>query len=495
MGDDEPMRPLENLTFDNSFSRLPESFYQRVKPMPFPNPHLVSFNHAAAELIDLDPREAIRTEFAEFFSGARLLPGSEPLAMLYSGHQFGHYVPQLGDGRAILLGEVRNQKGEKWDLHLKGAGLTRYSRDGDGRAVLRSTIREYLCGEALHGLGIPTTRSLCIIGGEEIVLRELPEPGAMLVRMAPSHIRFGNFEVFFYRGQHDHLKILADHVIQHHYPHLIEAENCYARLLHEVAARTGELIAQWQAVGWAHGVMNTDNMSILGLTLDYGPYGFMERFDPAFICNHSDHHGRYSFQNQPDIGYWNIRALAQALSPLMNQDHVLKAPEIYEKAMIVRYSELMRGKLGLVENHAGDDKLVTDLLNLMHSSRVDYTSFFRSLNEFQVNSDESSSALRDQFLHREAFDAWVTFYRERLIAEKSQDEERKVRMNRVNPKYVLRNHLAQKAISQATQHHDYSEIDRLLNLLKDPFSERSGMDEYAAPPPPGSDQIIVSCSS
>ena len=311
----------------------------------------------------------MRPEFAgSFFPGLGCCPASEPLAMLYSGHQFGHYVPQLGDGRAILLGEVRNQKGEKWDLHLKGAGLTRYSRDGDGRAVLRSTIREYLCGEALHGLGIPTTRSLCIISGEEIVLRELPEPGAMLVRMAPSHVRFGNFEVFFYRRQQDNLKILADHVIQHHYPHLIEGENCYARLLHEVAARTGELIAQWQAVGWAHGVMNTDNMSILGLTLDYGPYGFMEQFDPAFICNHSDHHGRYSFQNQPDIGYWNIRALAQALSPLMNQDDVLKAPEIYEKAMIERYSELMRGKLGLVESHAGDDKLVTDLLNLMHSA-------------------------------------------------------------------------------------------------------------------------------
>jgi len=489
------MRVLEDLTFDNSFARLPDTFYQRVNPMAIPNPHLVSFNPSAAELIDLDPDEVKRPEFAEYFSGARLLPGGEPLAMLYSGHQFGHYVPQLGDGRAILLGEVRNKNGEKWDLHLKGAGLTRYSRDGDGRAVLRSTIREYLCGEALHGLGIPTTRSLCIITGEEIVLRELPEPGAMLVRMAPSHVRFGNFEVFFYRRQHDNLKILADYVIQHHYPHLIEAENRYARLLHEVAVRTGELIAQWQAVGWAHGVMNTDNMSILGLTLDFGPYGFMEQYDPAFICNHSDHHGRYSFQNQPDIGYWNIRALAQALSPLIEQDDIPKAPEIYEKAMIERYAEFMRGKLGLAERHAGDDKLVTDLLNLMDSSRVDYTSFFRSLNEFQVSSDEPSSALRDQFLHREAFDDWAARYRERLLAEKTQDEERKGRMNRVNPKYVLRNHLVQKAISQATQQKDYSEIDRLLNLLNDPFTERPGMEEYSAPPPPGSAQIIVSCSS
>jgi uncharacterized protein YdiU (UPF0061 family) len=221
----------------------------------------------------------------------------------------------------------------------------------------------------------------------------------------------------------------------------------------------------------------------------------MEQFDPAFICNHSDHHGRYSFQNQPDIGYWNIRALAQALSPLIERDDILKAPQIYEKAMIERYAELMRGKLGLAESHAGDDKLVTDLLNLMDSSRVDYTSFFRSLSEFQVSSNEPSAALRDQFLHREAFDDWAARYRERLVAEKSQDEERMGRMNRVNPKYVLRNHLAQKAISQATQQKDYSEIDRLLNLLNDPFTERPGMEEYSAPPPPGSASIIVSCSS
>ena len=489
------MRPLEKLIFDNSFAKLPEVFYQRVNPMPFPNPHLVSFNPAAAALIDLDPGEAKRPEFAEFFSGSKLLPGSEPIAMLYSGHQFGHYVPQLGDGRAILLGEVRNDRGEKWDLHLKGAGLTRYSRDGDGRAVLRSTIREYLCGEALHGLGIPTTRSLCITSGEEIVLRELPEPGAMLVRMAPCHVRFGTFEVFFYRRQHEYLKILADYVIQHHYPHLIGVEDRYARLLHEVAIRTGELIAQWQAVGWAHGVMNTDNMSILGLTLDYGPYGFMERFDPAFICNHSDHHGRYSFQNQPDIGYWNIRALAQALSPLMEQEEVFKAPEAYEGAMTERYAELMRSKLGLRESHSGDAKLVTDVLNLMDSSRVDYTSFFRSLSEFRVEGKDPGSGIRVQFLHREAMDDWAARYRERLLVEKSRDEERRGRMNRVNPKYVLRNHLAQEAIAQAIQHKDYSAIDRLLDLLNDPFADRSGMDEYALPQAPGSPPIIVSCSS
>jgi len=489
------MNTLENLSFDNTYVQLPEVFFERVKPTSFPNSYVVSVNPHAADLLNLDPGEFKRPDFAEYFCGAKLLPGSDPIAMLYSGHQFGHYVPQLGDGRAILLGEVKNQKGERWDLQLKGAGLTRFSRDGDGRAVLRSTIREYLCGEAMHGLGIPTTRSLCIVAGEEIVLREMPEPGAMLLRMAPTHVRFGSFEVFFYRRQHDNLKILADYVIGHHYPHVLEAENSYARLLHEVAIRTGHLVAQWQAVGWAHGVLNTDNMSILGLTLDYGPYGFMERYDPTFICNHSDHHGRYSFQHQPDIGYWNIRALAQALSPLIDDEAIQLTPDLYEQAMLEQYAGLMRAKLGLLETHAGDDKLVTDLLNLMDSSRVDYTTFFRALGKFQHDAPSANSTLRDFFLHREAFKDWADRYRERLFAEKSQEVERKVRMDQVNPKYVLRNHFAERAIQQATREKDYSEIDRLLKLLNHPFAEQPGMEAYALPAPDDSPSIIVSCSS
>jgi uncharacterized protein YdiU (UPF0061 family) len=494
-GDNTHMNTLEELLFENTYAALPEVFSERVKPTPFPNPYVVSVNPGAADLLNLDPGEFTRPDFAEYFCGAKLLPGSDPIAMLYSGHQFGHYVPQLGDGRAIMLGEVRNEKGERWELQLKGAGLTRFSRDGDGRAVLRSTIREYLCGEAMHGLGIPTTRSLCIVAGEEIVWREMPEPGAMLLRMTPSHVRFGSFEVFFYRRQHEYLKLLADYVIEYHYPHVREVENPYARLLHEVAMRTGHLVAQWQAVGWAHGVLNTDNMSILGLTMDYGPYGFMERYDPTFICNHSDHHGRYSFQHQPDIGYWNIRALAQALSLLIDEESLQMAPQLYEQAMLEKYAELMRGKLGLVESHAGDDKLVTDLLNLMDSSRVDYTTFFRALGNFQQDVPAANAALRDFFLHREAFDDWAGRYRERLLAEKSQDVERKVRMDQVNPKYVLRNHLAERAIQQATREKDYSEIDRLLELLSHPFTDQPEMEGYAIPAPDDSPPVIVSCSS
>ncbi|MEW6613804.1 MAG: protein adenylyltransferase SelO family protein, partial [Pseudomonadota bacterium] len=296
------MRPLEDLDFDNSFARLPEPFYSRVMPTPVPAPELLSYNETAAALLDLDPREAQRPEFVEYFSGNRPLPGSEPLAALYAGHQFGHYVPQLGDGRAILLGEVRNRAGERWELQLKGAGRTPYSRGGDGRAVLRSTIREYLCSEAMHGLGIPSTRALCIVGSELEVYRESVERGAVLLRLAPSHVRFGSFEVFFYRDQHAELKLLADYVIERHYPELADGDDRYVRFFQEVVLRTARLLAQWQAVGFAHGVMNTDNMSILGLTLDYGPFGFLDRYDPGFICNHSDHAGRYAFDRQPQIG-------------------------------------------------------------------------------------------------------------------------------------------------------------------------------------------------
>ena len=489
------MHALETLVFDNTYSRLPEIFFERVPPTPFSMPHLVSFNPAAAEMIDLDPDEAKRPEFAEYWCGKRPLPGSDPLAMLYAGHQFGVYVPQLGDGRAILLGEARNGNGEKWDLHVKGAGPTRYSRDGDGRAVLRSTIREYLCGEALHGLGIPTTRSLCIVGSDEVVYRERVETGAMLIRMAPSHVRFGTFEVFFYRKQHDHLKTLADYVIAGHFPHLIDDSDKYARFLAEVAERTGRMIAHWQAVGWAHGVMNTDNMSILGLTLDYGPYGFMDDFSPGFIPNHSDRQGRYSFQNQPDIGYWNIRALAHALSPLLEEADVHGAPELYEDTMLKTYADLMQAKLGLQETREGDDKLRRDLLALMHSNHVDYTRFFRTLGNFNQDDPLVNSAIRDQFLDREGFDWWAERYRARLKAEHSVDVERKARMDRCNPKYVLRNYLVQVAIQRATREQDFSEIDCLLELLRHPFDEQPEMEDYAAPPPDWGKHIVVSCSS
>ncbi len=489
------MRQLETLQFVNTYARLPEAFYRRVMPSPLPSPHLVSFNPDAAGLIDLDPDEAKRPEFPRCFGGDLLPPGADPVAMLYYGHQFGVYAGQLGDGRAILLGEVRNQAGEKWDLHLKGAGATPFSRDGDGRAVLRSTIREYLCGEAMYGLGIPTTRSLCIVAGEEPVMRETVETGAMLLRMAPTHIRFGSFEAFYYRRQHDYVALLADYVIGQFFPHLANEADKYARFFRDVAERTARLLAQWQAVGFAHGVMNSDNMSIVGLTLDYGPFGFLDEYNPAFICNHSDHQGRYAFQNQPDIGYFNLRCLAQALSPFLGQQEAQAALDQYEAVVASRYEALMREKLGLREAKPDDAALVRDLLQLMQAGRADYTNFFRALGTFRQGPEEQNEPLRDWFLDREAFDAWAVRYKERLRAEGSRDEERKARMDRVNPKYVLRNYLAQAAIERATQHKDYAEIDRLRELLRDPFTEQPGMDAYAAAPPEGAKTIIVSCSS
>jgi uncharacterized protein YdiU (UPF0061 family) len=372
--------------------------------------------------------------------------------------------------------------------------MTPFSRDGDGRAVLRSTIREYLCSEAMQGLGIPTARALCIVGSDDKVYREQIETGATLVRMAPSHVRFGTFEIFHYRQQYEHLKVLADYVIDQHFPHLREVADKYARFFAQVVERTGTLIAQWQAVGWAHGVMNTDNMSILGLTLDYGPYGFMDDYDAGFICNHSDHNGRYAFNQQPYIGLWNLSCLAQALLPLAEKDALKAALDSYTPSFEKAFLREMRAKVGLQEERAGDEELIRDLLGLLQESRADYTIVFRELGTFSSVEGATNEKLREHFLNRDRFDEWVLRYRNRLRSEQSRDDDRLLRMNRVNPKYVLRNYLAQLAIEKAQQK-DYSEIDRLLTLLHNPFRDQPEMDGYAAPPPNWGKHVAVSCSS
>ncbi|MGI9106015.1 MAG: protein adenylyltransferase SelO [Pyrinomonadaceae bacterium] len=490
------MRKLEELQFDNSYARLlPPAFYSKVSSTPFPKPHLVSFSRAAAELIDLDPREVERTEFVEYFGGNRLLPGAEPLAMLYAGHQFGSYVPQLGDGRAILLGEVRNAGGGKWDLHLKGAGPTPYSRGFDGRAVLRSTIREYLCGEAMHALGIPTSRALCIIGGDEPVRRETIETAAMLVRLCESHVRFGTFEVFYYRGQYECVRELADYVIAQHFPELADVPDKYRQFLLEVVRRTARLIAEWQAVGFAHGVLNTDNMSILGLTLDYGPFGFMDDYHAHFIPNHSDHSGRYAFDRQPAIGLWNLSCLAQTLLNLITREEATDALDAYQPIFAAHYGKLMREKLGLIEEFADDAELLLSLLGLLEANGADYTNFLRRLGNFRMSDEVRHDELRDMFIDPLAFDAWAARYRQRLRAEASNDDERKSRMDQVNPKYVLRNYLAQHAIQEAIERRDYAELEQLLGLLRAPFTEQPDMKRYAESPPDWGKRLAVSCSS
>ena len=488
-------KTLEQLTFDNTYARLPEPFYAKLHPTPFAAPpSLIHANPAAADLIDLDPGEFRRPECAGVFGGSMLVPGMEPLAMLYAGHQFGVYVPQLGDGRAILLGEATNERGERWDLHLKGAGLTPFSRDGDGRAVLRSTIREYLCSEAMQGLGIPTTRALCLVASEDKVYREQVETGAMLVRMAPSHVRFGTFEVFYYRKQFEQLRTLADYVIAQHFPHLQDLSDKYGAFFAEVVERTATLIAKWQAVGWAHGVMNTDNMSILGLTLDYGPFGFMDDYDAGFICNHSDHNGRYAFNRQPYIGLWNLSCLAQALLPLAEKEALKAGLDRYTPLFEAEYLRLMRAKCGLTDARPEDDELIRDFLGLLQGSHADYTIVFRELAEFSARAEARNERLREHFLDRARFDEWAARYRDRLRSERSHDADRRQRMHRVNPKYVLRNYLAQQAIENA-QRGDFSEIDRLFTLLRDPVTDQPGMESYAAAPPNWGKHLAVSCSS
>lgn len=488
------MAKLNQLNFDNTFSRLSNILYAGVKPTPLPAPYLINFNTSAAELLNLDSAEAQHPDFADYFIGNRLLPGSEPLAMLYAGHQFGQYVPQLGDGRAMLLGEIQNSVGEHWDVQLKGAGPTPFSRRGDGRAVLRSSIREYLCSEAMHSLGIPTTRALCIVGSNYEIYRESTETAAVITRLSPSHVRFGSFEVFYYRKQHQQLVTLADYVIAKHFPHLAQTPDKYPQFLNEVVSRTATLMAKWQAVGFAHGVMNSDNMSILGLTLDYGPFGFMENYDPSFICNHSDPTGRYAYDQQPHIGLWNLACLAQALTPLISMQDAEAALDTYAPAYTEHHMTLMRQKLGLTQTSAQDAPLIATLLQIMHANKIDYTNLFRSLGNFTTASNANNAALRDQFADRPAFDAWAESYGTRLQSEPGTDAERKTRMDKVNPKYILRNYLAQNAITKAEQQ-DFSEIERLLRLLQRPFNAQSGMEEYAAATPDWAKGIEVSCSS
>ena len=486
---------LDNLPFSNTFAALSPAFYSRVAPTPFDTePTLIHFNTQAAALLDLDPTVQHDPRFVEAFSSRRRLPGMDPIAMLYAGHQFGHYVPQLGDGRAIILGETTNQRGEKWELQIKGSGQTPYSRGSDGRAVLRSSIREYLCSEAMHGLGIPTTRGLCLIGSADEVHRERVETGAMLTRLAPSHVRFGSFEVFYYRDQHEQVRVLADYVITQHYPELADLPDRTLRFLQTVIERTARLIAQWQAVGFAHGVMNTDNMSILGLTLDYGPYGFMEAYDPGFICNHSDHHGRYAFDQQPQVGQFNLSCLAQALLPLLEIEAARAALDGYQARFIEHYHHLMAQKLGFAQPDETVVHLLEELLAQMHASRIDYTLLFRALSEVSLDSNEGAAALRDRFIDRERFDLWLDGYRTHLRARARDDATRRPAMLATNPKYVLRNYLAQVVIEKAEQG-DYAEIERLLTVLRAPFDEHPQQARYAETAPAWADNIQVSCSS
>jgi hypothetical protein len=411
-------------------------------------------------------------------AGHVALEGFTPLAMVYSGHQFGVWAGQLGDGRALLIGQVRNRKGELWDIQLKGAGMTPYSRFADGRAVIRSSIREYLCGEAMAALGIPTSRALSLVATGETVMREKPEPGAVIARLAPSHVRFGNFEHFHHAGNVDAVRELADHVIAEHFPGL-----SHAAFFGEVVRRTAIMIAHWQAVGFAHGVMNTDNMSILGLTLDYGPFGFMDAYDPAFICNHTDEQGRYSVINQPAIAHWNLRALAVALSRLVPAPLLIDELNKFEGHFAGHYRKLMRAKLGLAREEEDDDRLIGELLAVMAKGRADYTLTFRDLPRAGESWLARFGAVRGEA------ETWLKRWRGRTANEDLSG------LDQVNPKYVLRNWVAETAIRAVEDRGDLATLDRIFRLLQSPHDEHPGNEEFAAPPPESMCGLEVSCSS
>ena len=494
------MPTLETLSFDNAFARLPDAFFTRLPPQPLPDPYLVAASPAAAALIGLDAAELARPEFPQVFSGNRLLPGSEPLAAVYSGHQFGVWAGQLGDGRAHLLGEVAGT-GAGWEIQLKGAGQTPYSRFADGRAVLRSSIREFLCSEAMAALGIPTTRALSVVGSDAPVRRETMETAAVVARLAPSFIRFGSFEHWAAKGKTTELRQLADYVIERFRPECRDAANPYAALLKDVGRRTGELIARWQAVGFMHGVMNTDNMSILGLTLDYGPFGFMDAFDPHHICNHSDDRGRYSYKSQPQIGHWNLYALGSALAPLIGEPEDVQAAieTSYAPAFEGHFMDLMRAKLGLARALPGDEDFIGDTFGMLQQQHPDYTQFFRRLGTLPARVDDTTrtatdAPLRDLAIDRDGLDAWLALWRARLAAEGRPDAERQAAMMGVNPKYVLRNWIAESAI-RAAQGGNFSEVDKVLACLASPFDDQPHNERYAAPPPDWAAGLAVSCSS
>ncbi|WP_144634537.1 protein adenylyltransferase SelO [Bordetella genomosp. 13] len=485
---------LTDLQTDNSFAALPPQFYTRLAARPLTEPRLLHANPDAAALIGLDAAALHTPEFLAVASGAAPLPGGDTLAAVYSGHQFGVWAGQLGDGRAHLLGEVRGPQGN-WELQLKGAGMTPYSRMGDGRAVLRSSVREYLASEAMAGLGIPTTRALALVVSDDPVVRETVETAAIVTRMAPSFVRFGSFEHWASTRQPDLLRTLADYVIDRFYPQCRGAEGQdgpLVALLDEVMRRTARLMADWQAVGFCHGVMNTDNMSILGLTLDYGPYGFMDAFQLAHVCNHTDTQGRYAWNRQPSVGLWNLYRLAGALHALVEDADPLRAVlERYEAVFTEVFHDRMAAKIGLARWLPEDEPLLDELLRLMHMGRADFTLTFRRL--AQAVRGEPQPFL-DLFIDRPAAGQWLAQVQARHAADGRPAEARAQAMDRVNPLYVLRNHLAEQAIRAARQG-DPSEIDTLLALLRDPYTPRPGHDSYAALPPDWAAGIEVSCSS
>ena len=468
--------------FQNTYARLPQHFFARVDPVPVRAPRLVKLNKELARSLGLDPVELASAEGVRVLAGNRVAPGSEPLAIAYAGHQFGHFVPQLGDGRANLLGELVGADGVRYDLQLKGSGPTPFSRRGDGRAALGPVLREYLVSEAMDALGVPTTRALAAVTTGETVFREIPQPGAVFARVAASHLRVGTFQFFAARGDLEGLRTLASYALARHYPQAANAAKPVRALLDGVIARHASLVAQWMSLGFIHGVMNTDNTSISGETLDYGPCAFLEAYDPAKVFSSIDQRGRYAYANQPHAAHWNLTRLAEALLPLLAEEENQAGEEAgvaaaqqalaafapqYEAARLSAF----RRKLGFATGQQGDEAHIEDLLARMAAQRADFTATFRGL------CAAAEGDPRPLF----PFGDWAARWRERLESEPASAQDRASAMRAVNPIYIPRNHLVAAVIDAAVEREDFAPFENLLQVTADPFHERANLDRYATP--------------
>ena len=502
---DEPAgeRSAIRFHFDNTYARLAERLYESVNPTAVAAPALVKVNGGLARDLGLDPDQLSSKEGVEILAGNRIAEGSEPIALAYSGHQFGYFVPQLGDGRAILLGELIGGNGLRYDIQLKGSGRTRFSRGGDGRAALGPVLREYLVSEAMAALGVPTTRSLAAVTTGERVLREIPLPGAVLTRVAASHIRVGTFQFFAARSDLEATRALADYAIARHYPDAALHPQPYRAFLDGVIARQARLIAQWMNLGFIHGVMNTDNMSISGETIDYGPCAFMEEYHPATVFSSIDAHGRYAFGNQPTAAQWNLARLGEAILPLLiegtgGEEAALASAREALSAFDPQFAAARRTgmlrKVGLAAELPGDEALVEALLERMAANRADFTRTFRRLGDAAADPAHDAE-VRSLFTDPAAYDAWAVQWRQRLGQESLPPKERAVAMHQVNPEFIPRNHLVEATLAAATRNQDFQPFEDLLDVVTRPYEDRPDRARYTLPAKPEERVLQTFCGT
>jgi uncharacterized protein YdiU (UPF0061 family) len=486
--------------FQNTYAALPANFFARVAPTPVASPRLIKLNRPLALQLGLDPDRLASPEGIEILAGKQIPEGADPIAMAYAGHQFGHFVPQLGDGRAILLGEVIDADGVRRDIQLKGSGPTPFSRRGDGRAALGPVLREYIVSEAMFALGIPTTRSLAAVVTGESVVRETLLPGAVLTRVAASHIRVGTFQYFAARGDTDGVRRLADHVIGRHYPQLANADRPYFALLEAVIARQADLIARWLLVGFIHGVMNTDNSSISGETIDYGPCAFMDQYDPAMVFSSIDEQGRYAYANQPRIALWNLTRFAECLLPLLSEDQDKAISEAqsalgeFSEKFNTAYQAGLRSKLGLLTARDDDPALAQDLLDAMAKNQADFTLTFRRLSDAALDS-AADREVRQLFADPAAYDDWAVRWRQRIETEPQDPAARRAAMREVNPAFIPRNHRVEAVIEAAVNRDDYAPFEELLAVLSKPYQDQPEFSGYADPPEPHQRVLQTFCGT